>query len=32
MIIASMEEAGSNTVYSYDRDFDRVLSVTRLEP
>jgi len=32
MIVASMEEGGSTTLYSYDRDFDPVPGITRLEP
>lgn len=32
MIVAHMLESGERTVYSYDKDFDRVSSVTRREP
>jgi predicted nucleic acid-binding protein len=32
MLIAAMEEAGATTLYSYDRDFDRVPWLTRREP
>ena len=32
LIVASMEQAGSDTLYSYDTDFDRVPGVTRLSP
>lgn len=32
MIIASMKQARSNVVYSYDRGFDRVIGITRREP
>ena len=31
-IAASMERLGSRSVYSYDRDFDRVKGIQRLEP
>jgi len=31
-IAASMREAGSEELYSFDRDFDRVPGVVRLEP
>ena len=32
LIVASMEQAGSHIVYSYDRDFDRLKGVTRQTP
>jgi predicted nucleic-acid-binding protein len=32
LIVASMEQAGSHIVYSYDRDFDRPKGVTRQTP
>lgn len=32
LIVASMEEAGSTTLYSYDRDFDRVPGIERQTP
>jgi predicted nucleic acid-binding protein len=32
MIVATMERRQANTVYSYDRDFDRVPGVNRQEP
>jgi predicted nucleic acid-binding protein len=32
MIIASMDGAGSQALYSYDRDFDRVPGIVRYEP
>lgn len=32
LIIASMEYQGSHLLYSYDRDFDRIGSITRQEP
>lgn len=32
MIAASMERTGSTVLYSYDRDFDRLKGLTRLEP
>lgn len=32
MIAASMEQAGCDTVYSYDAHFDRVPGIRRLEP
>lgn len=32
MLIATMEEAGANVLYSYDRGFDRIDSVNRHEP
>ena len=31
-ILASMEAAASQTIYSYDRDFDRIPGVARREP
>ena len=31
-IIASMDATGSTLLYSYDRGFDRVQTITRLEP
>ncbi|MDO8673687.1 MAG: PIN domain-containing protein [Dehalococcoidia bacterium] len=31
-IVASMEVSGSNLIYSYDRDFDHIPNLTRLEP
>lgn len=32
MLVAAMEDAGANALYSYDRDFDRLPQVTRREP
>lgn len=32
MIIASMQETGSEVLYSYDSDFDRVPGIQRVEP
>lgn len=32
MIIAAMEQDGADTLYSYDRDFDRFAQVKRVEP
>ena len=32
LIVASMEQAGSETVYSYDTDFDRIPTITRRSP
>ena len=32
MIVASMRQAGSRILYSYDTDFDRVPGLTRVEP
>lgn len=32
MIVAAMEQAGSQVVYSYDEDFDRVKGITRKQP
>lgn len=32
LIIASMEQQGSQLLYSYDTDFDRIQSITRQEP
>jgi predicted nucleic-acid-binding protein len=32
LIVASMEQAGSQIVYSYDTHFDRILSITRRSP
>ncbi|MDP8921581.1 MAG: PIN domain-containing protein [Chloroflexota bacterium] len=32
LIVASMEHAGSRTLYSYDRDFDRIPTVERIPP
>ncbi len=32
LIIASMEQSGSHVLYSYDRDFDCIRSLTRQEP
>lgn len=32
MLIAAMEEAGADTLYSFDRDFDRLTQLTRREP
>lgn len=32
MLIASMHQAGSTLLYSYDRDFDRFPPITRQEP
>lgn len=32
LIIASMEQSGSHVLYSYDKDFDRIRSLTRQEP
>src|SRR5579859_29195 len=32
LIIASMEQQGSHLLYSYDKDFDRIESITRQEP
>ncbi|HEU5317540.1 MAG TPA: PIN domain-containing protein [Chloroflexota bacterium] len=32
MIVASMRESGSATLYSYDADFDRMEGIRRLEP
>ena len=32
MIVAAMQQAGSQVVYSYDADFDRVKGITRKEP
>jgi predicted nucleic acid-binding protein len=31
-IVASMESAGSQAVFSYDRDFDRIPGIVRQEP
>jgi predicted nucleic acid-binding protein len=31
-IAASMDRMGSRTVYSFDRDFDRIKGIRRLEP
>jgi predicted nucleic acid-binding protein len=31
-IVASMQQAGAEVVYSNDRDFDRISGVTRLDP
>jgi predicted nucleic acid-binding protein len=32
MIVAAMERRQADTLYSYDRDFDRVPGIQRLEP
>jgi predicted nucleic acid-binding protein len=32
MIVATMERRGARRVYSYDRDFDRIATVDRVEP
>ena len=32
LIVASMEQAGSQIVYSYDRDFERLKGITRQAP
>ena len=32
MLIAAMEEAGTDTLYSFDRDFDHFPQITRREP
>jgi predicted nucleic acid-binding protein len=32
LIVASMEQLGSQTVYSYDTDFDRIPDIIRQEP
>ena len=32
LIIASMEQQGSHLLYSYDKGFDRIKSITRKEP
>ena len=32
LIVASMRQAGSHTLYSYDQDFDRVQGIDRNEP
>ncbi|HLZ68627.1 MAG TPA: type II toxin-antitoxin system VapC family toxin [Dehalococcoidia bacterium] len=32
LIVAHMESEGDSELYSYDRDFDRVPAVTRVEP
>ena len=32
LIIAQMQQAGSQTLYAYDTDFDRVAGITRQEP
>jgi predicted nucleic acid-binding protein len=32
VIIASMEQAQSDKVYSFDEDFDRIKGITRVEP
>jgi predicted nucleic acid-binding protein len=32
MIAASMQQSGSETVYSFDTDFDKVAGITRQEP
>lgn len=32
MIVATMERRNATTVYSYDRDFDRMPGITRREP
>ena len=32
MLVASMEEAGVTTLYSYDRDYDRLPQIHRQEP
>ena len=32
LIVAQMERQGITALYSYDRDFERVPGVTRLEP
>jgi predicted nucleic acid-binding protein len=31
-IVASMQRLGSRKVYSFDRDFDRIKEIQRLEP
>jgi predicted nucleic acid-binding protein len=31
-LVATLEQIGSNTVYSYDRDFDRLKGIVRKEP
>jgi uncharacterized protein len=32
MLVAAMEKRGSRTLYSWDRDFDRVSGIQRVEP
>lgn len=32
LIVAQMERAGQNTIISFDRDFDRISGITRVEP
>jgi uncharacterized protein len=32
LIIASMQQQGSQVLYSYDTDFDRIEGITRREP
>ncbi|MPZ13605.1 MAG: PIN domain-containing protein [Chloroflexi bacterium] len=32
MIVAAMEQSGSDSVYSYDRDFERFAGIRRVEP
>lgn len=32
LIAASMQQSGSNTIYSFDTDFDKIPSLTRQEP
>lgn len=32
MLVATVERRGDRDLYSYDRDFDRITSVDRLEP
>ena len=32
MIVSTMEQTGSRDLYSYDRDFDRIPGITRVEP
>lgn len=32
MLVAAMEQAGSNVVYAYDEDYDRVKGITRKQP
>lgn len=32
MLVAEAQERGAQLIYSYDRDFDRIHGVTRLEP
>ena len=31
-LAVAMRQAGSNQIYSFDRDFDRVSAISRVEP